>query len=82
MEKGVRKIYPDGVIMVPSDLRRQATQQAVLVTLLKPQNPDPKSENQLMPLCKHQMKIENIELVWIRKTHLRASGITILFTLS
>lgn len=35
----LRRSYPDGVVVVPSNLRGQLTQQAVLVALLKSQHP-------------------------------------------
>jgi hypothetical protein len=38
--------YPDGVMVVPSDLLRELTEEAVLVPRLQPQNPTNKPQQQ------------------------------------
>jgi hypothetical protein len=47
--KRTKGTYLDGIVMVPANFRRQTSQQAVLVTSLKPQHPkqNKTNENQL-----------------------------------
>ena len=66
--------------MVPANLRRETAQQAVLVTSLKPQNPK-QEQNKKSELNKLYIVIIKIEK-FQKDLYLRASGMTILLTLS
>ena len=67
------KTYPDDVIVVPSNLRWQFAQQAVLVTLLKPQHPNFQKQNieqSYQIILYKTLKSQYIQRVILRKKKL------------